>query len=159
MGLLQKTKQRLSSGVAHAREAQRQPSVILQWLRASAIKTWRVRGGGFYGLGFVIIFIALQIGSLFEDVSEADGAVDFLATQVVEAVSRFFNDSMANFVKALLWPLLFINLTGAWGIPVLVGAFLSFDRWAKPYLNEQFPELAVDPDEAPGEDKPDADKA
>jgi len=133
--LLIDTKERLS-------EVQEQPSVLLTWTKRSLIRTWQLRGGGFYGLGFLAVFLVLQAQDFASDVAEAESAMGFVGSQITDALLKFANATFANMISAFVWPVLFVNWLGSWGIPVLIAGFLGFDRWAKPYINKRIPELA-----------------
>ncbi|MEM1231294.1 MAG: hypothetical protein AAGI15_12210 [Pseudomonadota bacterium] len=111
------------------------PSLIWVWTRRALLRMWRVRGGGFYGLGFVVTFVVLQIASIVGDAAEASTAMDFVTSQLVEGVLRFLSDTFINFLLSFLWPALFLDWIGSWGIVVLIAAFIAFDRWAKPWIN------------------------
>ncbi len=132
----------LKRGASNLKQAQREPSLLVNWLRSALIRMWRVRGGGFYGLGFVFTFVLLEIRMVFVELGESDGVVAFVQSQVFELIFRFFSESFGNFIQALVWPLLFLERAGAWGFLVLLIAFLGFDRWVKPVLNHWVPELA-----------------
>ena len=119
------------------------------WLKRTLVRMWRIRGGGFYGLGFVITFVILQIQALAGDVAEAESAEDFVRSQVFEYVFRYLGETIAIFVQSFLWPLLFLSLIGPWGIPTLIAGFLSFERWVKPVLSRYLPEIdEVEPGDA-----------
>ena len=78
----------------------RQPSAIVPLLRGWLAKLWASRGGGFYGLGYVITFIVLEIRSLSSGLTTVEG----LLGQVVQYVLRFSVDSVRNVISALIWP-------------------------------------------------------
>ena len=89
---------------------------------------WKVRGGGFYGLGYVVTFVYLEITMLLEDVTEAEGVVDFVSNQLLEMVFRYFTESILNAVQAFIWPLVLISEYGPWMILALGGAYVLWDR-------------------------------
>ncbi|MEM1436191.1 MAG: hypothetical protein AAGG11_19205 [Pseudomonadota bacterium] len=133
------------------RDLQRALEPLRQRLRESLLKMWRVRGGGFYGLGFVVFFVGAQGVSLLQDLIEATGPVDFVTSQVLEGFIRLIGDTPWNFIRALLWPLQLLSWLGSWGLLPLLAGFIAFDRWVKPWLNDRYglaPEPA--PDEPPG---------
>ena len=107
---------------------------LKQWL----VRLWMLRGGGFYGLGFVLFFVAAELNSLFGDLLESEGPVDFLSSLLLESLLKFISEMPFNFLWALLWPLQFLSWTGEWGLLVLLLAFLAFQRWLKPWLTERF---------------------
>ncbi|MGI9327157.1 MAG: hypothetical protein ACR2PZ_18210 [Pseudomonadales bacterium] len=143
--LKQRVAERVSLRAQQAAAASDNPRLLWVWVRAGLLRMWRLRGGGFYGLGFVATFVVLQLGSLFADASEAAGPVDFLTSQLSEAIIRLTGDSIGNLVKAFLWPIYFVVWAGAYGLLALLTGFLIFDRWLKPWINDQFPEEPVAP--------------
>ncbi len=138
---MRKPRQYLNDSIDRAAEMQRNPSVVLAWIKQGLINTWVLRGGGFYGLIFLLVFLFLQAQTFVLEMLEAEDAIDFVTSQLVEAVFKFFSATLGNMVQAFLWPVLFINWVGSWGIPALIAAFLSFDRWGRPYINHRIPQL------------------
>lgn len=138
---MRKPRQLISEGRQRLREVQQQPSVVLTWIKQSLVNTWLLRGGGFYGLGYLVTFILLQAQSLAIDIQEAEDALGFVSSQIFQAMFKFFTDVIGNLIQAFIWPLLLLNLTGTWGLLLLLVGYLGFDRWAKPYINQRIPEL------------------
>lgn len=137
--LKQRLANRVDQRVQQAAAASDNPRLLWVWLRSALLRMWRLRGGGFYGLGFVLTFVGLQLASLLEDAAEAQGPVDFLTSQMAEALIRLLGDTLSNLIQAFLWPFLFVGWTGPYGLLLLLGSFLAFDRWGKPWINAQFP--------------------
>lgn len=131
----------LDDGVQRLHEVQEQPSVVLTWIKKSLVSTWLLRGGGFYGLGYLITFFVLQARSLALDFQEAEDALGFISSQLFQLLFKFFTDVLANLIQAFIWPLMVINYLEGWGILVLIAGFIGFDRWCKPYINQRIPEL------------------
>ncbi len=144
VALKRRVAERIALRTQQAAAASDNPRLLWVWVRAGLLRMWRLRGGGFYGLGFVATFVVLQLGSLFADASEAAGPLDFLTSQLSEALIRLTGDSVGNLLKAFLWPIYFVSWTGAYGLLALLAGFLAFDRWLKPWVNEQFPEEQAD---------------
>lgn len=138
---MRKPRQLISDSIDRIREVQHQPSVVLTWIKQSLVSTWLLRGGGFYGLGYLVTFVLLQARSLAEDFIEAEDALSFIGSQIIEMLFKFFTDVIANLIQAFIWPLLFLDLTGSWGLLALLVGFVGFDRWGKPYINQRIPEL------------------
>ena len=92
---------------------------------------WEVRGGGLYAVGYAITFVILETRTIFGEVAESEGVGDFLTSQLGEFVFRFFGESIANFVKALMWPVFVIRIDPMWGGIALGLAFVFFDRVLK----------------------------
>lgn len=152
-------KQRLANQVqlrrSQATAVRKDPWVLGVWGRQALLRMWRLRGGGFYGIGFVATFVYTQAQSLFEDVAEADGMVDFLTSQLSEAIIRLTGDFLGNLLTAFLWPLWVLGWAGAWGLVALLVSFFVFDRWIKPWINAQFPdESAATPADADSSEHP-----
>lgn len=138
---MRKPRQLISDSIDRVREVQHQPSVVLTWIKQSLVSTWLLRGGGFYGLGYLVTFIILQAQSLATDFVEAEDALSFLGSQIFQILFKFFTDVIGNLIQAFIWPLMFLNLTGSWGLLILIVGFVGFDRWGKPYINQRIPEL------------------
>lgn len=134
---------RVQQRADQAVQLRKDPWLLGVWIRQGLLRMWRVRGGGFYGIGFVVTFVYSQAQSLLQDVTEADGVVDFLTSQLSEAIIRFTGDFLGNLIAAFVWPLLLLGWTDAWGLVALVVGFFVFDRWIKPWINRQFPEEAA----------------
>jgi len=96
---------------------------------------WRSRGGGYYGLGYVISYFVLEIRMLVGDVQDAEGVAAFMTEQVFS----FFIESIINGFVALLWPLLLIDEYGLWGVGFLIAGYFVFVSWVKPGLERWFP--------------------
>ncbi len=133
--LTQRLKNRADTRARQFAAASDDPSLIWVWTRRALLRMWRVRGGGFYGLGFVVTFVVLQVASILDDAAEASTAMDFVTSQLVEGILRFLSDTFINFLLSFLWPALFLGWAGGWGIVALIAAFIVFDRWAKPWIN------------------------
>ncbi|MEM9741498.1 MAG: hypothetical protein AAF918_02315 [Pseudomonadota bacterium] len=121
-------------------------SQLLSRTRRWLLRMWRLRGGGFYGLGFVLVFVVHEVRSLFGQVAESTSAADFLTSQALEMVIRLFSESWINFLYAAIWPLLLLGWAGGYGFLMLILGFVVFDRWGKPALNAFF-ELETEKDD------------
>lgn len=116
----------------------RQPSAILPLLRGWVVKLWASRGGGFYGLGYVITFVALEIRSLSSGLTTVSGVV----AQAVQYVLRFSVDSVRNIVSAVIWPAhLFEWLGGPAGLVALLVGYAAFDVAIRPLVQKWLPEV------------------
>ena len=104
---------RLARHLQTAREIGRDPASIPQRLRSLLIGIWCSRGGGFYGLGYLIAFVYFEIELIVGEFRTSDGAGEFLAAQAVEYLLRLGFLSFINMFKALLWPLM---VAGWWVI-------------------------------------------
>lgn len=135
-------KRRLARHLQTVREIGRDPASIPNRLRALLLGIWCSRGGGFYGLGYLIAFVCFEIDLMVGEIRESDGAGEFLAAQAVEYLLRLGFLSFVNMFKALLWPLMVAGWWGGWGLALLISSYLAFERVLKPLVDAQFPELA-----------------
>ena len=102
-------------------------NVFRRWAR----KVWEVRGGGLYAAGYALTFIVLEARTIFGEIAESDGVTDFLTSQLGEFFFRFLGESLANFIKALMWPVYVIRLDAVWGSIALGLGFILFERVLK----------------------------
>jgi hypothetical protein len=106
-------------------------------------KLWSTGGGGFYGLGYLINFVWLEVQLLTSEVAEAEGVFDFVSSQLIERITRFAIDSITNSIKAFLWPVKFISAYELWGIGILVvGSVLYTKLFHQAIVNF----LGIDPE-------------
>ncbi len=116
------------------------PTLIQRWL----VRLWRLRGGGYYGFGFVVTFVVLEIRMLLGEWQESKGIVEFVGQQMIEFVFRFFIESFFNSLLAFVWPLLLIGQLELWGVGLLVAGYFVFERAIKPRLAKLFPDDELD---------------
>lgn len=128
-----------------AREVRREPRVVVPWLRTWVARLWQAKGGGLYGLGYVITFLYLETSSFAGNFS--GGTSGFLISQMLQYALRFSLESIFNVVSALIWPVHLLQWLGAWGLAVLVIAFAAFERLLRPLIEAWFPELAATRDD------------
>jgi hypothetical protein len=124
-----------------AREAWTEPRTILTWSRDWAVRLWITKGGGFYGLGYVIAFVSLEVRSLSEDLGGDNDLVGFMTSQFIDFIIRFSVESFLNALLALIWPLLLLLWGDGLGIVILIGAWIGYRFAVRPLLEEWFPEL------------------
>lgn len=121
-------------------DAVHQPGVIPGkahgWFRHWAGRVWRLRGGGLYACGFIVTFLYLEIVTIFGDVAESSGVIDFLATELFEFFFRFVIESLMNTISAFIWPVYVIAFAPPWGMIGLGAAFVLFDRVIKKPVEE-----------------------
>ncbi len=108
------------------------PTLIQRWL----VRLWRSKGGGFYGFGYVVTFVVLEIRMLLADWQERGGIVDFVGQQLLEFVFRFFIETFIISLLAFLWPLLLVRSLGIWGVGLLVVGYFLFERLLKPRMTK-----------------------
>jgi len=110
-------------------------------LQGWLLKMWRAKGGGFYGLGFVIAFISLEISMFADEFSGSNSVPEVILQEVLESVFRVGFMSFVNGFLALLWPVYLLETLRAWGIAVLIGGYFGFERGLRPLVERWFPEL------------------
>lgn len=139
-------------------ESVRQPSSIKGRVRAALIGLWRTRGGGLYGLGYVVCFLGLEARALAGDIVEATTSTGAFAAELLSAVFRFGVESFVNMGLAFAWPGFLIDAVGGWGVAVLVGGFIVFERIARPWVERLIPELVVEAEKSERQIKREAKK-
>ncbi len=73
------------------------------------LRIWRVRGGGFYGLGYVIAFVVLEVRA-FVGNFEGDGDItSMIAQEVLGFFFRFAAQSFLNGFIAFGWPIFVVD--------------------------------------------------
>ncbi len=127
-------RRRFDSIVATATRIRADPRQIGNIMGEATVALWSSRGGGFYGLGYVITFIVLEVRMLFSDVATSDTIVGFIGQEVTQVFFRLAFESLLNSFLAFLWPLYVLQVLSHWGIVVLVLAWWSYGKWAVPYV-------------------------
>jgi len=124
-----------------AGEVGREPKRLYPLLRTGFIDTWRSRGGGFYGLGYVVTFVYFEIAMVVGDALDSEGVGDFAVGQILEYVLRLGLLSFVNVFRALLWPFFVLEHLGWVGIILLAAGFAGFEYLLKPLVEQYLPEL------------------
>ena len=141
---------RLNESVSTVRGVIAQPRAVPSQLREALLKIWRTRGGGFYGFGYVVAFVVLEVRAFIGNF-EVDGDVaTMLMLEALQFVFRFAAQSLLNGFIAFGWPIFVVDLLGGWGLVTLAAAWFVFDRWAHPWLDSKLPR-------AQGQTQPEAD--
>lgn len=109
--------------------------------RSALLELWRARGGGFYGLGYVVTFLVLEVRMLAGELGESASLAAFVGSQLLEYVFRVGILSLLNALQAFIWPLLILAAMGGWAIVLLAAGYVVFERWLRPRLETAFPEL------------------
>lgn len=113
-------------------------------------KVWKVRGGGLYAVGWAAYFLYLEIATIFGEIAEADGVIDFFTGQLIEFVFRFLGDSIMNMIQAFVWPVYIVQWRPPVGAIALGIAFVLFPAYVKPHITKWlFPD--GEPEESEGE--------
>ncbi len=142
-------RRRLRKSVRTVRGVVTEPHKVPSQLREGLLKIWRVRGGGFYGFGYVIAFVVLEVHAFIANF-EGDGDIATMIMQeVLQFVFRFAVQSFINGFIAFGWPVFVVDYLGGWGLLALGVSWFVFERWARPWINSKLPELG--PEEKPME--------
>ncbi len=137
----QRSRARLQQTLLDAQAVRKDPKVVGSLMRRGFVRLWRLRGGGFYGLGWVICFFWLQLQTFRGDVSDAQGVGDFASNWIIEKLLTFGFETFLNMGLAFAWPGFFIQWLGGIGIAIFVAGFVVVDRLARPRILALFPEL------------------
>ncbi len=125
-----------------AREIYAEPRSIPGHIRRALISAWAGRGAGFYGLGWIVTFIAMEVNMIAGEVVESGSVGEFLGSQLLEYLLRIGFMSFLNSLLALLWPAYVLEWVGGlWGVTLLVGGYLMFEYGIRPIVEGVFPEL------------------
>ena len=96
------------------------------WFRTWFGKVWKIRGGGLYACGYAITFAALEIKTIFGDIADAEGPVDFVKEQALEMAFRFLGETLQNMIYAFMWPVPVVQFSPPVGAIALGIAFFLF---------------------------------
>lgn len=84
-----------------------------------------------YAVGYILTFLIFEARTIVEEISESSGVGDFLSNQLIGFVLRFATDSLANMIKAFMWPVYIVQLYPPYG-PIALGlAFIIFPKYLK----------------------------
>ncbi len=132
---------RLARHIRVGRRIYQEPRAIVPLLRGWLLGLWQARGGGFYGLGYVLTFIGMEIRTFTGEIGGSDSVSEFVLQQTFEFVSRICIDSFVNVFLALLWPAFLLEWLGGWGILVLLVGYFGFEHGIRPLAESWLPEL------------------
>lgn len=118
----------------------REPGFAVPLLRGWLVTLWATKGGGFYGLGYVVTLVTLEIYSAEQDATK--GASSFATSQAIQYVTGFGVDSILNTVRAAVWPFYLFDWLGLPGIVAFFAAGAVFERVVRPAVEARLPELA-----------------
>ncbi len=149
MAKARKKEGRLSRHWRVAGELKEDPKRVKPLLRQAIANVWQARGGGLYGLGYIVAFCVFEVQFFVTEIGEAQGVVDFVSSQLIEYVLRFGLQSIINGFLALLWPVYVIDAFGIWGIGGMIVAYFGFERLLRPTVEQHFPELKKEPKPKP----------
>ena len=135
-------RRRIRKSVRTVRGVVAEPGKVPAQIRNALLKIWRMRGGGFYGFGYVVAFVVLEVRA-FVGNFEGDGDIATMIVQeVLQFVFRFTAQSFLNGFIAFGWPIFVLDYLGGWGFLALGAGWLAFEYLAKPLINSRVPELA-----------------
>ena len=139
-------KQHIRQIFANIERGVREPRSIGPMMRGGALQLWQSRGGGLYGLGYVVTFVALEvleIPELFRDLYAlfGGGTVGLALSALLTLIVDFFVDTLKNMIFAFIWPGLLISYLDGWGVLLVALGFASFDPLLRPLIERAFPEL------------------
>jgi len=106
-------------------------------MRSRFKKVWNVRGGGLYAVGYIVTFLFMEVRTVVGEVADATSIGSFLSNQLFEFAIRFASDSLANMIKAFMWPVYIIQLNPVFGGIVLGVAFYVFPKYLKKPLEKK----------------------
>lgn len=131
---------RIARDLRTVQEISRDPRSIFPRARGWFVALWVRNGGGFFGLCYVIAFVALEATTLAGAVTESDTS-GFLVAQATQYLLRISIESIFNAFLALAWPVYLWRWLGLYSIVVVVAAFVCFRFALRPVIEHWFPEL------------------
>ena len=126
---------RIESLWQSTREIVQRPGTIGTRLRDAAIEIWSSRGGGFYGLGYLVTFVVLEVQAFVSGFETSD-VTTFLETEVLQVLFRFAWQSVLNSFIALVWPAFVIQYLQGWGIVALLAGGWLYGRLVAPFVGK-----------------------
>ncbi|MCB1684164.1 MAG: hypothetical protein R3E82_18675 [Pseudomonadales bacterium] len=137
----QKREGRLARHRRIAGEIYAQPRTLGGHLRDGLLSVWVARGAGFYGLGWIITFLVLEVTMFSNELAESAGVTEFIGSQLIEYVFRMGFLSLVNSLLAAIWPVYLLQWLSGYGILVFVGGYFAFEKLLRPVVEGRFPEL------------------
>ena len=71
---------RIARHLGVLREIRDEPRRIVSLMGDGLFSTWRARSGGFFGLGYLIAFVVLELQMISTEVRGSDGVVEFFTS-------------------------------------------------------------------------------
>lgn len=125
-----------------AQEIYQEPRSIAGFVRDGFVSVWVSHGAGFYGLGWIVTFVVLEVNMFSGELSASDGVADFVGGQLFEYVLRVGFLSFVNTVLAAIWPVYVLQWFSGYGIVALIGGYYAFEKLLRPVVEDRFPELS-----------------
>lgn len=144
-------RRRLEDSVGTVRGIVAEPRSVGTVLQDGLLKIWRSRGGGFYGFGYVICFIVLEVRMFIGNFEGNSDVVTMVVQEVLQFLFRFTVQSFLNGMLAFLWPAFVLDLLKGWGILVIGVGWVVFDRWGKARIDAWWPESKPAQEQPPNE--------
>lgn len=139
----EKAESRLARHHRIARELYAEPRAAGGYVRDAFISVWIRHGAGFYGLGWVVAFIVLEVNFFTEEIGASEGVLDFFGGQFFEYLFRLGFMSIINTLLAAIWPVYLLQWSTGYGFAVLVVGYFAFEKLLRPVVEQRFPELAA----------------
>jgi hypothetical protein len=124
-----------------AQEIYAEPRSIAGFLRDGFVSVWVSHGAGFYGLGWIVTFVVLEVNLFSGELLGSDGVADFIGSQLFEYVLRVGFMSFVNSLLAAIWPVYVLEWFDVYGVVLFIGGYYGFEKLLKPVVEGQFPEL------------------
>jgi hypothetical protein len=125
---------RVDAWTETAQAVRREPRSALPRARDAAIALWSSRGGGFYGLGYVVAFVVLEIRTVVTGFATSDDVIGFIGQEIVQTFFRVAFESLVNTLLAFVWPFFVLQALEGWGVLLLVAGWWAYGRWAVPWV-------------------------
>jgi len=124
-----------------AQEIYAEPRSFAGFVRDGFISVWVSHGAGFYGLGWIVTFVVLEVNMFSGELFASDGIADFFGSQLFEYVLRVGFMSFVNTLLAAIWPVYVLQWLSGYGVVVLIGGYYGFEKLLRPVVESRFPEL------------------
>lgn len=134
---------RLTRYVQTAKRLHAEPKSIGPMMREALVRVWSARGGGFYGLGYVVAFIVIEVRMFTGEILDSSSVAGFALAQIFEYAIRVSFLSFINVFLAFVWPVYVLNFAGGYGIAALLLGYIAFEKLLRPVVESHFPELVV----------------
>lgn len=138
-------KRRIKQGFANIEQGMREPRsvgrMVRQGVRKSLVRLWRTRGGGLYGLGYVVTFVLNEVPRIIDSAKAMIDGSESVLGAIFEWLLRLGADTFESMLIAFLWPAYILGLTGGWGLVALVVAYFVFEKLLRPLVESALPDL------------------
>jgi hypothetical protein len=131
---------RLARDLRTVQEISRDPRSIFPRARGWFVALWVRNGGGFFGLGYVLAFVALEAMTLASAVGDSSTS-GFIVAQTVQYLLRISIESFFNAFLALIWPVYLWRWLGVYSLIALAAGYVAFHFALRPVIEHWFPEL------------------